>query len=79
MNLFGTTATVIQLDGHQLRIAKLGQITAMSLQALSALPVVSKGALGTMLTLSSGKNYDIILKGTSNFDAKTFSDSVKDA
>ncbi len=51
----------------------------MSLQALSAPPVVSKGALGTMLTLSSGENDDIILKGASNFDAKTFSDGVKDA
>ena len=32
-----------------------------------------------MLTLSSGENDDIILKGASHFDAKTFSDGLKDA
>ena len=32
-----------------------------------------------MLTLSSSENDDIILKGASNFDAKVFSDGVKDA
>ena len=32
-----------------------------------------------MLTLSSGENDDIILKGASHFDARTFSDGVKDA
>ena len=62
-----------------LRISKRGQITSMSLQELTAPPVVRKGALGTMLTLSSGENDDIILKGASNFDAKAFSDGVKNA
>ena len=32
-----------------------------------------------MLTLSSSENDDLILKGASNFDARTFSDGVKDA
>lgn len=79
MNLFGTTARVIQLDGQQLRITRRGQTNSMSLQALSASPVVSKGALGMMLTLLSGENDDIILKGASSFDAKPFSDGVKHA
>ncbi len=79
MNLSGTAATVIQLDGHQLRITKRGQTTSMSLQGLTAPPVVQKGALGTMLILSSGENDDIVLKGASNVDARTFSHGVKDA
>ena len=79
MNLFGTTARVIQLDGHQLRITKRGQTTSMSLQALSAPPAIRKGALGTMFTLSSGDNDDIVLKGASNSDAKAFSHGVRDA
>ena len=79
VNPFGTTARVIELDGHQLRITKRGQTTSMSLQALSAPPAVRKGALGAMLTLPSGENDDIILRGASNVDAKAFSDGVKDA
>ena len=79
MNLFGTTARVIQLDGHQLQITKRGQTTSISLQALSAPPAVLKGALGTMLTLSFGEYDDIVLKGASNSDATAFSDDIKDA
>ena len=79
VNLFGTTARVIERNGHQLRITKRGQTTSISLQALSTPPVVRKGALGTMLTVSSGEDDDIVLKSASNFDARTFSDGVKDA
>ena len=50
-----------------------------ALQALSAPPGASKAALATVLTLSSGENDDIILKGASNFAASTFSDGVKHA
>ena len=79
VNPFGTTARVIQLEGHHLRITRLGKTTSMSLQAHPAPPVVRKGAFGTILTISSGEHDDIILKGAAHIDARAFSDGVKEA
>ena len=79
MNPFGKTARVMELDGYHLRITRRGKTASMSLEALSAAPIVRKGALGTILTVSSGQDDEIILKGAAYNDARVFSEGVKEA
>ena len=79
VNPFGKTARVMELDGYHLRITRRGKTASMSLEALSAAPIVRKGALGTILTVSSGQDDEIILKGAAYNDARVFSEGVKEA
>lgn len=76
MNPFGKTAKVMELDGNLLRVAKGGHTPSLSLEVLTAPPMVRKGAFGTTLTVKSATLDDVILKGAANVAATAFSEAV---
>ena len=79
MNPFGKTAKVMELDGNLLRVAKGGHTPSLSLEVLTAPPMVRKGAFGTTLTVKSAACDDVILKGAAYVAATAFSEAVKAA
>lgn len=69
----------MELDGDYLRVTRRDQVASMSLQSLVAAPAIRKGMLGTTLTITSGEHEEVTLKGAGHFDARVFSQEVKDA
>lgn len=76
---FGKSAQVMELDEDQLRIALPGQVVTLSLQALTAPPVILKGLLGTTLSITSGANDEFTLRGAGHLAAREFSKELRDA
>src|SRR5690606_29467294 len=76
---FGKSARIMELDGDYLRVTRRDQVASMSLQSLVAAPAIRKGMLGTTLTITSGEHEEVTLKGAGHFDARVFSQEVKDA
>jgi len=79
INPFGKTVTAMELDGDSLQITRLGKSTSLSLQVLGAPPSLRKGLLGTTLSITSGADESIILRGADHFAAREFSDGLKNA
>lgn len=79
VNPFGSTAKVLELDGDDLRATKRGQTAQLSLEDIREPPAIRKGALGSTLTVRTGAQADIILRGASYSEAVDFSNKVQRA
>ena len=79
INPFGKTARAMQLDGDSLQITRHGKNVSLSLQALTAPPSLRKGLFGTTLSITSGTDDTIILRGAGHFAAREFSKGLKNA
>lgn len=67
------------LDGEHIRITRRGQVAAIPLQMVSSAPSLRKGMLGTTLTITSGDDHGVTLKGADYKEAHLFSEAVKEA
>ena len=76
---FGLSARAMALDEDHIRITRRGQVTTVSLQALTQPPALRKGMLGTALTINSQEHNDVTLKGAGNVAAREFAEEVKEA
>ncbi|KKB79715.1 helicase IV [Devosia soli] len=76
---FGTSARTMELDGNYIRLTRRRRVESLSLQSLARAPAVTRGMLGTTLTVFTDKMDEVALKGASHQDARDFSQRIKEA
>ncbi|WP_011908837.1 UvrD-helicase domain-containing protein [Cereibacter azotoformans] len=79
VNPFGTTARVLELDDNVLRSTRRGRKKEISLEAVTAAPMLRKGALGTKLTIPVSGSGGVTLRAARHNDARTFAEQVRQA
>lgn len=80
-DLLGMSGQVIELIDQQVikRRTRRGLIAEMSLQAMTAPPILRRGVFGARLTIPSSETGDITLRRARYEDARVFSESVHQA
>jgi len=66
----------MELDGDELRIARLGQVETLSLQTLTAPPIIRNGLLGATVSITSGVNDEFTLLSAGHRAACEFSKAL---
>lgn len=79
INPFGKTARAMQLDGDILQITQSDKDASVSLQALTAAPLIRKGLFGSTLSISLGKGDAYSVRGAGHAYAREFSEILKNA
>jgi len=75
VNSFGTTFRAMELTRDQLQLTRRGFISSVSLEAISAAPVVRIGAIGATITISTGHTR-FVMRGLRPSEANAFAEEV---
>lgn len=78
VNPFGTTFQAMELDGDYLRVTRRGLTSSVSLEAISAAPLVRKGTVGATMTVATAERH-LVVRGLRHPDAYLFAEEVKRA
>lgn len=65
------------IDGDRLRAVRNRNMSSVSLEAVTAAPIVRRGLLGTTLTVPVGGSADLVLRGASFRDARRFAEQLQ--
>lgn len=78
VNPFGTTVQAMELDGDYLRVTRRGLTSSVSLEAISGVPLVRKGAVAATMTVTTAERR-LVMRGLRYPDAYMFAEEVKSA
>ncbi|KRB50392.1 helicase IV [Rhizobium sp. Root708] len=78
VNPFGTTFQAMELDSDYLWVTRRGLTSSVSLEAISAAPLVRKGAVAATMTVTTAERH-FVIRGLRYPDAYTFAEEVKSA
>ena len=79
VNPFGLTAKAVELDGDFLRVLRRRGVEVISLQAVSAAPIVRRGLVASRLVVPLADAADIVLKGARGGDIAPFAAHINEA
>ena len=79
VNPFGLAAKAVELDGDFLRVLRRRGIEVISLQAVSAAPIVRRGLVASRLVVPLADAADIVLKGARGGDIAPFAAHINEA
>lgn len=79
INPLGMSARMLELDEHRLQVTKRGETQWVSLDALTAPPIVRRGIFGATLTATTRTHDDVVLRGTRSSDAAVFAEELRNA
>ncbi|MBD9486267.1 UvrD-helicase domain-containing protein [Ensifer sp. ENS11] len=68
----------MELDGDYLRVTRRGLTSSVSLEAISAVPLVRKGTVGATMTVTTAERH-LVVRGLRHPDAYMFAEEVKRA
>ncbi|WP_313903489.1 UvrD-helicase domain-containing protein [Rhizobium laguerreae] len=78
VNPFAMTFRAMELDGGHLRLTRRGLTSSVSLEAISAAPLVQKSAVGATMTVATAER-NFVMRGLGYPDAYAFAEEVKSA